>query len=82
MIMRAEGVYRVILNTPVFKDMNFGGPGGVEPTGKSINLGGLEDGKVVPLLLKVCEEICIDFVDLLTAVSALMRKSLRVSITS
>ena len=53
-IMRTEGVHRVVLNTPVFKDMKVGNNEGKEPTGKMVNLSAIENGKFVPLLLKVC----------------------------
>ncbi|KAI9870223.1 MAG: hypothetical protein M1830_004509, partial [Pleopsidium flavum] len=53
LIMRTVGVFRVVLNTPVFKDMKIGDLAGKEPTGKMINLAGVENGKPVPLMLKV-----------------------------
>jgi Ran-binding protein 3 len=55
MIMRADGVLRVILNAPLFKGMKIGSPTGDEPIGKAVNLSGMEDGKTVPLMLKVCQ---------------------------
>lgn len=53
LIMRTVGVFRVVLNTPVFKGMKVGDLEGKEPAGKTINLAGVEDGKPVPLILKV-----------------------------
>lgn len=53
LIMRTDGVHRVVLNTPVFKGMKFGSNDGKEPSGKMINLAGMENGRPVPLLLKV-----------------------------
>lgn len=54
LIMRTDGVHRVVLNTPVFKGMKFGTPDGGEPTGKTLNLTGVENGKPALFLLKVC----------------------------
>lgn len=53
LIMRTVGVFRVVLNTPVFKGMKVGDNAGKEPTGKMINLAGVENGKPIPLMLKV-----------------------------
>lgn len=53
MIMRADGVLRVMLNSPIFKGMPVGDVSGEEPKGKQINLASVEDGKTVPLLLRV-----------------------------
>ncbi len=53
LIMRTVGVFRVVLNTPVFQGMKIGDNAGKEPTGKMINLAGVENGKPVPLMLKV-----------------------------
>lgn len=53
LIMRTVGVFRVVLNTPVFKGMKIGDNEGKEPTGKMINLAGVENGKPIPLMLKV-----------------------------
>lgn len=52
-IMRALQVFRVMLNTPVFKGMTFGGIGGEEPKGKHINFAVLENGRPVPYMLRV-----------------------------
>lgn len=53
MIMRADGVLRVMLNTPIFKGMVVGDPTGKEPTTKQINIASVENGRSVPLLLRV-----------------------------
>ena len=65
LILRTEGVHRVALNTPVFKDMKVGTNEGKEPTGKMLNLAAMENGKPVPLLLKVRRNLCLPW-DLLT----------------
>ncbi|KAJ5805060.1 hypothetical protein N7474_010947, partial [Penicillium riverlandense] len=57
MIMRADGAFRVMLNSPVFKGMNFGDAEGAEPASKQILLASLEEGRTVPLLLRVSEII-------------------------
>lgn len=44
-LMRTDGVHRVILNSPVFKEMNVGTKEGDEPTGRTMMLTGMEDGK-------------------------------------
>lgn len=54
LIMRTDGVHRVVLNTPIFKGMRYGTPDGKDPTGKTLNLTGMEDGKPALFLLKVC----------------------------
>ena len=43
--MRADGVHRVILNSPVFKGMKVGTNEGEEPIGKTMYLTGLENGQ-------------------------------------
>ena len=53
LVMRTDGVHRVVLNTPIFKGMKFGTVDGSEPTGKMMNLTGIEDGKPALFLLKV-----------------------------
>lgn len=53
MIMRADGVLRVMLNTPIFKGMTVGDGQGKEPKSKQINLASLESGRSVPILLRV-----------------------------
>ena len=57
LIMRTDGVHRVVLNTPVFKGMRFGTPDGKEPTGKTLNLTGVENGKPALFLLKVSRSL-------------------------
>ncbi|KAL2834418.1 hypothetical protein BDW59DRAFT_168677 [Aspergillus cavernicola] len=52
MIMRADGVGRVMLNTPLFKGMKIGDATGKEPRSKQIHLASLENGRTVPLLLR------------------------------
>lgn len=53
LIMRADGVLRVMLNTPIFKGMTVGDPQGNEPKSKQIHLASLESGRSVPILLRV-----------------------------
>lgn len=53
-IMRADGVHRVILNSPVFKEMKVGTQDGDAPTGKTMFLTGMEDGKPRLFQIKVC----------------------------
>ncbi|RHZ50333.1 hypothetical protein CDV55_102195 [Aspergillus turcosus] len=55
-IMRADGVLRVMLNQPLFKGMKVGDPSGNEPKSKQVHLVGYEDGRAVPLLLRVGSE--------------------------
>ncbi|OAX85461.1 hypothetical protein ACJ72_00140 [Emergomyces africanus] len=51
-IMRADGVWRVILNIPIFKGMKAGDPSGGTPKGKQVHFAGFEDGKSVPFLFR------------------------------
>ena len=54
-IMRSDGVHRVILNSPVFKDMSVGDTDGKEPTNtKTMFLTGMDDGKPRLFQIKVC----------------------------
>lgn len=53
MIMRADGALRVMLNSPVFKGMTFGDAKNEEPSSKQIFLASNEEGRTVPLLLRV-----------------------------
>lgn len=53
LIMRADGVLRVMLNTPIFKGMTVGDATGKEPSTKQLHLASLENGRSVPLLLRV-----------------------------
>ena len=52
-IMRVHQTYRVILNTPVFKQMSIGDSKGKEPPGKAISFAVVENGKPVPYMLRV-----------------------------
>ncbi|KAE8151293.1 P-loop containing nucleoside triphosphate hydrolase protein [Aspergillus avenaceus] len=52
LIMRADGVLRVMLNTPIFKGMTVGDASGNEPKSKQIHLASLEDDRSVPILLR------------------------------
>ena len=56
LLMRADGSHRVILNTPVTKEIKFGAPKGGPPTGGYIYFMGAVDGKASLELmqLKVC----------------------------
>lgn len=58
-IMRAHQTYRVLLNAPVLKKMTVGDGQGKEPSGKSFSFGVVEQGMLVPYLLKVREASCI-----------------------
>lgn len=53
MIMRADGALRVMLNSPVFEGMNYGDAKNKAPTSKQIFLASTEEGRTVPLLLRV-----------------------------
>jgi Ran-binding protein 3 len=53
LIMRAEGVFRVILNAPVFKGMKIGSLDGKKPEGKMVFFTVIENGKPAPMILKV-----------------------------
>lgn len=53
LLMRADGSHRVVLNTPIFKSMTIGDRCGNVPSGGSILFTGIENGKPVPLCLKV-----------------------------
>ncbi|KAI9704791.1 MAG: hypothetical protein M1836_006571 [Candelina mexicana] len=63
LLMRADGSHRVVLNTAIFKSMKIGGRDGEAPTGGSILFTGIEDGKPVPLLLKVNKGNAADLYD-------------------
>ncbi|RJE25794.1 hypothetical protein PHISCL_01840 [Aspergillus sclerotialis] len=56
LIMRADGVLRVMLNTPIFKGMTVGDASGNEPKSKQIHLASLESGRSVPILLRMPTE--------------------------
>ena len=55
--MRARGTHRLVLNTPVFKEMNVGTHDGKEPTGKTMHLTGLEEGKPTGYQMKVSQSL-------------------------
>ncbi|KAI9775025.1 MAG: hypothetical protein M1839_001577 [Geoglossum umbratile] len=62
-LMRADGVLRVVLNVPVFKGMKVGDEKGNPPTGRMVSFTALENGKAVPLLVKTsspanAKELC------------------------
>ena len=52
-IMRAHQTFRVLLNTPVFKEMKVGDSKGQEPAGKSFAFAVVEDGRPTPHMIKV-----------------------------
>ncbi len=58
--MRAHQTFRVLLNAPVLEGMTIGDRG-KEPNGKSFQFAAIEDGKIVPHLLKVGGSIHIRF---------------------
>lgn len=79
MIMRADGALRVMLNSPLFKGMNFGGPKNECPTSKQILLSSIENGRTVPLLLRVSDYLMIYdacFVSALTPISQVSNEDL------
>lgn len=51
--MRAHQTYRVLLNVPVFKQMQVGDSRGNEPSGKSFLFAVIENAKPVAHMLKV-----------------------------
>ena len=53
LLMRAEGSHRVILNTAVKKEINFGAPDGGEPQGGYVYFMGAVDGKKTLELLQL-----------------------------
>lgn len=52
-IMRTFATHKVILNAPVFKEMNMGDNQGKEPTGRAVYFSVPVDGKLVPHTLRV-----------------------------
>jgi len=65
-IMRAHQTYRVLLNTPVFKEMMVGDPfkKGEEPTSKSLLIAVVtEEGKAVPYQLRVSPGIFLPMIE-------------------
>ena len=53
LIMRARGTHRLVLNTPVFKEMIAGTHDGKEPTGKTMHITGLDEGRPTGYQMKV-----------------------------
>ena len=53
--MRAHQTYRVLLNVPVFKQMQIGDSKGNEPSGKSFSFAVIESAKPVAHMVKVKE---------------------------
>jgi Ran-binding protein 3 len=66
LLMRADGTHRVILNSPVFRGMQFGASDGSPPTGKIMHLQSLEEAKPVPLQIKVGPVHCVAGEQMLT----------------
>ena len=58
LLMRAEGSHRVILNTPVKKEITFGGPTGGQPQGGYVYFMGAVDGKEGLELLQLKVSSC------------------------
>jgi Ran-binding protein 3 len=56
-IMRAHQTFRVLLNTPIFKQMKIGDSKGNEPTGKSLSFSVIEKGKPTPYLIRVSASV-------------------------
>lgn len=54
-IMRAHQTYRVLLNTPIFKQLKIGDKDGNAPRGKVIAFTGIESGKPIPYQIKVSD---------------------------
>jgi Ran-binding protein 3 len=55
--MRAHQTFRVLLNTPIFKQMKIGDSKGNEPTGKSLSFSVIEKGKPTPYLIRVSASV-------------------------
>ena len=56
-IMRAHQTFRVLLNTPIFKQMKVGDGKGNEPTSKTLSFSVIEKGKPTPYLIRVSQAI-------------------------
>lgn len=56
-IMRAHQTFRVLLNSPVFKEMKIGDLKGNEPAKKQVSIAVIEDGKPTPYLINLTSEI-------------------------
>ena len=52
-IMRTAQTHKVILNTPIFKEMQIGDAAGKDPVGKQILFSVPVDGKVIPCTVRV-----------------------------
>lgn len=63
MIMRADGVLRVMLNSPIFKGMICCDPNGGQPKSKKVLLAGMEDGHAIKLLLRVSDTPMTDIIE-------------------
>ncbi|KAI9678298.1 MAG: hypothetical protein M1817_006243 [Caeruleum heppii] len=59
LIMRSEGVYRVILNAPIFKGMKVGDHEGKMPRDSKLKFTALEDGKPVIMQFAVSSSILV-----------------------
>lgn len=53
--MRAHQTYRVLLNTPIFKQLKIGDKDGNAPRGRVIAFAGIEDGKPIPYQIRVSD---------------------------
>lgn len=51
--MRTTATHKVILNTPIFKELSMSDQKGQEPKGKQILFSVPVDGKLIPYLLRV-----------------------------
>ena len=58
-LMRTDGVHRVILNSPVFKEMNVGTKDGEEPSGRTMMLTGMEDSRPRGFQIRVSNTISV-----------------------
>lgn len=61
LLMRSEGVYRVVLNVPIFKGMKAGDQNGNVPSDRCIKFTAFEDGKHVMMQLRVGSIISVLF---------------------
>lgn len=55
LIMRTDGVHRLILNTPIVKGMKFGSADGKEPQGKTMIISGFDEGKPATFNVKASD---------------------------
>lgn len=56
-IMRTEGTYTLVLNSPVYQGMKIGELDGSPPTGQNLQLMAMEGGVPTTTTLKVCERL-------------------------